>query len=263
MGTTFLILSTTIIPWSYLVNQGNALAELIQFPFRFFVPCTILFLFSFCMTLQDLNLKKHALFSRYLNLVVVASVIQVLGLISFSMYQWHQNDSFLQSGSYTIVQTGDDQKIRDSFFMPDLSISLELVEKPTPDYLPIYSLEEENKYKLYQELVIDRNIQFSKEVRDKKLIVHWRGQTNEPIGIPIIKYAGTQLVLNGSLLENQHIRLSSLGTINIPQTKGQNTLEVFYEEPPHFEFVFFFTIMSWILALLRSSWLLWKAKSKY
>ena len=263
MGTTFLILSTTIIPWSYLVNQGNALAELIQFPFRFFVPCTILFLFSFCMTLQDLNLKKHSLFSRYLNLVVVASVIQVLGLISFSMYQWHQNDSFLQSGSYTIVQTGDDQKIRDSFFMPDLSISLELVEKPTPDYLPIYSLEEENKYKLYQELVIDRNIQFSKEVRDKKLIVHWRGQTNEPIGIPIIKYAGTQLVLNGSLLENQHIRLSSLGTINIPQTKGQNTLEVFYEEPPHFEFVFFFTIMSWILALLRSSWLLWKAKSKY
>ena len=147
--------------------------------------------------------------------------------------------------------------------MPDLSIWLELVDRPTPDYLPVYTLEEETEYKLYQELVIDRNIQFSKEVRDKKLIVHWRGQTNEPIGIPIIKYAGTQLVLNGSLLENQHIRLSSLGTINIPQTKGQNTLEVFYEEPPHFEFVFFFTIMSWILALLRSSWLLWKAKSKY
>lgn len=263
LGTTFLILSTSIIPWSYLVDQGNALAELIQFPFRFFVPCTILFLFAFCMTLQDLNLIKHARFSRYLNLVVVASVVQVLGLISISMHQWHQSASFLQSGSYTIVQTNDDRKIKDSFFMPDLSIALELVEKPTPDYLPIYSLAEENEYTLYQELVIDRNIQFSKEVRDKKLIVQWSGQANEPIDIPIIKYAGTQLVLNGSLLKNQHIRLSSLGTIIIPQLKGQNILEVFYEEPPYFEFVFIFTSLSWMLALLRSSWLLRKAKSTY
>ncbi|NLV95246.1 MAG: hypothetical protein GX031_11970, partial [Candidatus Riflebacteria bacterium] len=153
MGITFLILSTSIIPWSYLVNQGNALAELIQFPFRFFVPCTILFLFSFCMTIQDLCLQKRAIISKYLNLAVVASVIQVLALISFSMYQWHQSDSFIQSGSYTVVQTRDENAVRDSFFMSDLSESLKLVEKPTPDYLPIYSLEEESKYRLYQKEV--------------------------------------------------------------------------------------------------------------
>lgn len=253
MGIIFFILSTSIIPWSYLVEQGNALAELIQFPFRFFIPCTILFLFSFCLTLQDLNIKKHAIFSKYLKLVVVSSVIQVLVLISFSMYQWHQSDSFLQSGSYTIVQTGDTNKIRNSFFVHDRSKSLKLVEKPTPDYLPIYSREEGNKYTLYQKEIIDRNPPVFKEVQDKKLIVRWSGKTNEPTDIPIIKYAGTQLVLNGSLLKDKQVRLSSIGTINILQTKGENTLEVFYEEPPYFGFVLFFTTISWILALFRVS----------
>lgn len=33
-----------LFPWQYLVENGNTFAELIQFPFRFFVPATILLL---------------------------------------------------------------------------------------------------------------------------------------------------------------------------------------------------------------------------
>ncbi|MDU8068635.1 MAG: hypothetical protein E7J21_04650, partial [Streptococcus salivarius] len=40
----FFFLSTGLFPWQYLVENGNTFAELIQFPFRFFVPATILLL---------------------------------------------------------------------------------------------------------------------------------------------------------------------------------------------------------------------------
>ena len=40
----FFFLSTGLFPWQHLVENGNTFAELIQFPFRFFVPATILLL---------------------------------------------------------------------------------------------------------------------------------------------------------------------------------------------------------------------------
>ena len=40
----FFFLSTGSFPWQHLVENGNTFAELIQFPFRFFVPATILLL---------------------------------------------------------------------------------------------------------------------------------------------------------------------------------------------------------------------------
>lgn len=251
IGSFFLILSTSLVPWTYLVSRGNALVELIQFPFRFFVPCTVLFLFSFCLTLQELHLEKQSEGMKYLIFVVVASVIQVLVLIGFSMYQWHQSESVLLPRIHMSIQTSNEAVLKASFFDSDLSKSLKLVEKSTPDYLPIYSLEERNMYDMYKEEIIDKNPYFHKKVKDKKLIVSWQGEKSETIQVPIIKYAGTHLVLNGQALETSQMELTSIGAVSLIQKEGGNMLEVTYMEKPCFKFFWFVTLISWGLCLLN------------
>ena len=44
---SFLLLSTSLIPWNYFIEKNVSIVELIQFPFRFFVPVTILLIYLF------------------------------------------------------------------------------------------------------------------------------------------------------------------------------------------------------------------------
>lgn len=58
----FLILATSLIPWTKLVAAQVPLVSLIQFPFRFFVPFTVLFFLFAAIMLNDLTIKKLCLY---------------------------------------------------------------------------------------------------------------------------------------------------------------------------------------------------------
>ena len=59
---SFLLIDRSF-PWQYLVENGNTFAELIQFPFRFFVPATILLLAITGLTVtRFVNWRKVLLF---------------------------------------------------------------------------------------------------------------------------------------------------------------------------------------------------------
>lgn len=253
MMVFFLILSTSLIPWTTLVNQGFSLVKLIQFPIRFFVPCTVLLLFSFCMTLQEVFPKFNRRWSHILLVSVMASLLQVLVSVSLAMDQWHHSNSFIHPGFYTGIHTKDMEKLKASFFNSDFSQSLQLIQKATPDYLPIYSTEghqlAENKYEAYTQQIIEQEQYFSKRVSDHTLLVEWSAPTFGPIEVPIVKYHRTHLMLNGQVLTNQKIKLSDIGAPQFLEKKGENRLEVSYEPMPGFTTLLFLTFTAWLASI--------------
>lgn len=249
----FLFLSTSLIPWNDLVDKGIPLAELVQFPFRFFVPCTVLLLFSFCMTLQAYFRRPTPIVRRVLTVSVGASLFQVLILISLSIYQWHHSETFIRSGTHTSLHAADMEELKASFFDSDLSIALQLIQKATPDYLPLYEAEghstEENKYEAYKNQIIDRNEAFSKRVSDNTLIVEWSAPSSGPTEVPVVSYHQTELRLNGQELSNQEVQVSNIGSPRVLSRKGENRLEVSYAPMPGFTVILSLTFVAWSICL--------------
>ncbi len=71
----FFLLSSNYLPWQWLSSLENPLIELIQFPFRFFVPATVLILAGLCLLrpyLADSRLNRPI----WLILLLVVSVVR-------------------------------------------------------------------------------------------------------------------------------------------------------------------------------------------
>lgn len=54
----FLFLSTSLIPWTTLIEKNVPFISLIQFPFRFFVPFTLLLLLYLALSLNQWSEQK-------------------------------------------------------------------------------------------------------------------------------------------------------------------------------------------------------------
>lgn len=229
-----------MIPWTALIHQGNIVARITQFPFRFFVPATILFIVSFGFSLQK-RARPKVLF-----IITIASVIQVLFFSSLSVYRWHNGEDYLLAGAHIVERHNDEEVIKASFFTGNHFESLALIEKATPDYVPIYYVKDKNKYEVYKEEIIKRNPFFTKELKNGSLEVSWKGNGEAEVAVPILVYDRTTLELNGEPLRKEDIRLSSIGSVRLMQVEGENVLRVAYEPHGVFPFVLLFTGCSWL-----------------
>ena len=66
--------------------------------------------------------------------------------------------------------------MKQSFYKKDLKESLELIEKSTPDYLPVYADYEKNNYQLYEDVFFNQTIYFRKTIKNNQLVVEWQGK---------------------------------------------------------------------------------------
>lgn len=69
LAVFFIVLTTGLVPWSNLVEKKMALAELIQFPFRFFIPATVLLIFILAYICQ--NYIEQSLSLRYATRFII------------------------------------------------------------------------------------------------------------------------------------------------------------------------------------------------
>ncbi|TYC51042.1 hypothetical protein ESZ50_00475 [Weissella muntiaci] len=86
-----------------------------------------------------------------------------------------------------------------------------------------------------------RNLE--RKVGNNSMIVSWTSNTGGVEQLPIIKYAHTELTLNGKKLPNNYSNLSYIGTVSVQSKKGVNTLKVSYKPS------LWFVIGSWIQIL--------------
>ena len=221
----FFFLSTGLFLWQYLVENGNTFAELIQFPFRFFVPATILLLAITGLTVtRFVNWRK--------SIAVLLFAFAGIGLIQNMMDTTDRVKTAAQDGElisivkHTYVE-GDYQTISLIMDDSDLSQFLNLVVKPTPDYVPIYgTIGKQNTYDLYY-----KNQSAEKMLEDGYLVLTWQAAEGEELNLPIVVYRDSLLTLNGQELNKADYRLSTIGTPIVSSQKGQNKLVLSYKEP--------------------------------
>ncbi|WP_158006623.1 hypothetical protein [Floricoccus penangensis] len=247
----YLILSTNLIPWNYLVKINFYLAQLIQFPFRFFIPATIILIYLFTKIFQDTKLKidKHKL----MKLIILISIIQVVTLVLFTLNTWNSKENFLKTGDKTVYLSKEFKYIKESFYDKDKSKSLALVSKGTADYLPdnFTSSKSISKYDVYEEEIIKINPEFKKYVKNNSLIIEWKGN-NQTNNIPIVTYKGTQLNLNNKKLIGENYSLSEIGSLNIKKDilNMENTLSVNYVDNIFTRMSIIFTPLSWLVFII-------------
>lgn len=225
----FFFLSTGLFPWQYLVENGNTFAELIQFPFRFFVPATILLLAITGLTVtRFVNWRK--------SIAVLLFAFAGVGLIQNIMDTTDRVKSAAQDGElisivkHTYVE-GDYQTISLTMNDSDLSQFLNLVVKPTPDYVPIYGIiGKQNTYDLYYENIVT-NQRTEKLIKDNYLVLTWQADEGEELNLPIVVYKDSILTLNGKELDKDDYNLSTIGTPTVSSQEGKNKLELRYQEP--------------------------------
>ena len=225
----FFFLSTGLFPWQYLVENGNTFAELIQFPFRFFVPATILLLAITGLTVtRFVNWRK--------SIAVLLFAFAGVGLIQNIMDTTDRVNSAAQDGElisivkHTYVE-GDYQTISLTMNDSDLSQFLNLVVKPTPDYVPIYgTIGKQNTYDLYYENIVT-NQRTEKLIKDNYLVLTWQADEGEELNLPIVVYKDSILTLNGKELDKDDYNLSTIGTPTVSSQEGKNKLELRYHEP--------------------------------
>ena len=225
----FFFLSTGLFPWQYLVENGNTFAELIQFPFRFFVPATILLLAITGLTVtRFVNWRK--------SIAVLLFAFAGAGLIQNIMDTTDRVNSAAQDGElisivkHTYVE-GDYQTISLTMNDSDLSQFLNLVVKPTPDYVPIYgTIGKQNTYDLYYENIVT-NQRTEKLIKDNYLVLTWQADEGEELNLPIVVYKDSILTLNGKELDKDDYNLSTIGTPTVSSQEGKNKLELRYHEP--------------------------------
>ena len=196
----FFFLSTGLFLWQYLVENGKTFAELIQFPFRFFVPATILLLAITGLTVtRFVNWRK--------SIAVLLFAFAGIGLIQNMMDTTDRVKTAAQDGElisivkHTYVE-GDYQTISLIMDDSDLSQFLNLVVKPTPDYVPIYgTIGKQNTYDLYYKNVV-KNQSAEKMLEDGYIVLTWQAAEGEELNLPIVS-----------------------------SQKGQNKLVLSYKEP--------------------------------
>lgn len=228
-AVAFLILSSRLLPWKWL-SQTFEFVNVLQFPFRFFVPYTVLLLMSIGLFATELKLDGRVMVGA-LILLVTCSFVQTIQALEQNLAVWDEPEEFMYQKN-TIYFTDDTQKIKQAFFSTDLALGLRYVQKSTPDYLPLYTKltaqDEIHGYRHYRKQVLMQEQKFTKTATTAALIYQWDATEAKEIIVPAIGYKNTKVVLNGKVLTDAQLGHTRIGTLKLRQKRGHNRLELSY-----------------------------------
>lgn len=237
----FFFLSTSLIPWTTLIEKNVPFISLIQFPFRFFVPFTLLLLLYFALSLNQWSEQKwFRLLSIFGILIFSAQTIQNL----YQHLEKWENETFVSRHTYLFDTP---EEARKTFFSKDMSTSLFVFQKTTPDYLPIYKETKDNKYDRYNEEILENETTFIKTHPGGLLTIKWKNTGDKTVHIPVIVYDRTVLQQNGKTLTDYEV--TDIGTPIVKQQKGINELTLHYQTPIYFYFILSLTLIGWFTLL--------------
>lgn len=237
----FFFLSTSLIPWTTLIEKNVPFISLIQFPFRFFVPFTLLLLLYLALSLNQWSEQKwFRLLSIFGILIFSAQTIQNL----YQHLEKWENETFVSRHTYLFDTP---EEARKTFFSKDMSTSLFVFQKTTPDYLPIYKETKDNKYDRYNEEILENETTFIKTHPGGLLTIKWKNTGDKTVHIPVIVYDRTVLQQNGKTLTDY--KVTDIGTPIVKQQKGINELTLHYQTPIYFYFILSLTLIGWFTLL--------------
>ncbi len=241
----FVLLSTNIVPWKFLIQRQFFLAELIQFPFRFFIPATTLMMVYLAEQWQT-KVRRRSLYV----LVVICSLGHGLLLNTEANLRWHKAADPFQTRKHTTRFFDEPQELKAAFHYRDMQTALLLIQKGTPDYVPIYAEDNRNKYEAYTQEIILPHADFEKVVEQDQLTVSWQGKEGQVRQVPVIVYDRTTVHYNGAYLASDKLQVTSIGAPLVKELEGLNQLTISYPQPHVFLGCLCLVLLLWFLVIM-------------
>ena len=251
------LLSTSLIPWTTLVEKEVPFVSLIQFPFRFFVPFTLLFLLFLALALNQWE-KKNWYRALSVLFLFVASAQTIQNLYQH-LDKW-QDETFVSRHTYLFDTPAEARK---TFYDHDMSTSLFVFQKTTPDYLPIYHETKTNKYDRYNEEILEGETTFIKSHPGGRLTIKWKNTGEETVHLPVIVYDRTVLLQHGKKLTDY--QLADIRTPIVKQHNRINEITLYYDLPTFFYFVMAFFLIGWFVLIglfVKNRYQVWRITKK-
>lgn len=239
-GTIILIFSSVWTPWNTLAKVFPVLQSNLQFPSRLTVVAYPLLLLGVALSatsfVQNGGLKAK-LRHRLSVAVLFFIVLQVLVPNAVDIYERtarYESSTVLNSSSAIAWVTDNRSAIRHSVHDLYPGQLLTMVEKRSPDYLPIPKKYVNQKYVrsfAYQDQIINHAQSFKHTVLPNGgLKLTWHATTAKKVRLPIITYQESVLTVNGQRV--RHYQRSSIGAPYVYQKKGTNTATLYFHAAP-------------------------------
>lgn len=241
LGTVVLIISSFLLPWDAIQEAIPVLAHTLQFPNRLTIIAYPLLLTGVAITATNLTQKVseqdiHRQLSTGILVLMLFLVFTPTTIDVYKRAARYESENVLNSFS-AIARVSDNKKaIRRSVHDLYPGQLLTMVEKRSPDYLPIPPKYMNRKYVrsfAYQDQIINGSKHFKHTVLvDGGLQLNWDAKKAGRVRLPIIIYHESQLTVNGQRQHN--IERSSVGAPYVQQKKGTNTATLYFKQATWF-----------------------------
>lgn len=269
LGIGFLVLSSRLIPWPLIQQHLPILDTDLQFPKRF-LPVA---LSAFCLMLGVLltKLQHHAHNQYFLTFILFV----ILGMFVIHAWQNTQYEaqflyrqqtvaSYFGSAFHTATADGwltkgkkpQPKKLKQSLRGGNPGRYFQLVTKTTPDYMPTTQriktdaqYHKINAYNRYYKQVILNKLSYHHHLAHHVMTISFNRKSSRRIIVPFVKYAHTQVMMNGKLLS--HYRLTQVGVINVKPRTGHNVMKFKYIPSTSYRVMTWISIVVWLMFLVN------------
>ena len=256
VGAVFLLLSSPLIPWGMIEKLWPGLERFLQFPDRLTVIAYPLLLAGIAITTTFL--EKRWTPAKFQKVVGSTLLILVIWVQAANMYNIHEacqsyyTDEVISEQGGVATRSPHDHLIRRSVHTLHPGQLLQLVEKRSPDYLPIAKKNLSKKYVrsyAYENQIIEHANEFQHTVLPGgRLELTWHSYRAGEQRLPIVTYHQSQLTVNGQLVK--HYRRSSIGAPYIHQRKGRNQVILEFMQPRWVTWLIWLSLVGITLTLL-------------
>lgn len=258
VGATFLLLSSDIMPWNTIGKHLPVLYSFLQFPFRLVILSNVLLLLAVSLTLSsNFGQKISHLTTVMVLIVVLLTTFNLQKKVTISQ-KW-LSDNVLTYRNKIIYKDKNPDVIRAAFKDKNLGKPFTILQKGTPDYLPIQqqgNLWQKNSFKPYRaniKATFLNNIKVNKSVNQQQhLVLSWQGNQVRNVILPVYKYTHSVTTFNHKRISSQGLKANIIGAVEVKQQKGANIFEIGYQPSYIFKMVSILTALAWLLVLARS-----------
>ncbi|MGO2853297.1 MAG: hypothetical protein ACTIBS_04790, partial [Tetragenococcus koreensis] len=203
VGTFFLVLSTNFLPWEDISLYTN-FVQVIQFPRRFALIAFVFLLIGFALSLgkitKNFDKSKKKIIYSFLCMISFLTLSNVNLEVLQKAEAWETDNPTSAGNNGPWAMTEDPDEIRGGFTSGRYEDAFKVIDKPTPDYLPLLNnttqeeLIEQDGYKMYDEQVVNNKFNGTKTVDDEnRLVLTWEGSNNGDVVLPAVVYERSQI----------------------------------------------------------------------
>lgn len=261
IGSVFLFISSSLMPWDILVKHISALT-IFQFAFRFAAISYILLLASLMLTFNHFyRTSSHQKEKIFMTVILTLGILVISGANTVSnknAKKWYDDPVSMGNNKKNMLEHNPDvirQKLRSS----DLTQVFDLIAKGTPDYLPIhdeydssYVYKHFSPYPTYLNEIFHNQAGYNHEVLpDGRLKVTWntsKGDVSRQV--PVIIYGHSTVELNGEKVTRQDYHTSEIGSLVISSIPGENEVIIGYKPWINMTIVLVIKIIGYLFVLV-------------